>query len=299
MVRRNYRSIIDHHYGTTDLTTRILNRLRAAGKDPAALTRDDLAGFDEFHTGGRESTRALARLAGIRPDMRVLDVGSGIGGPARTLAAEFGAVVTGLDLTEGFCRTARELTTLVGLADRVTFQQGDALAPRFPAGSFDAVWSQNTIMNIPDHPRLFRQVHRILVEGGLCALETVLAGPGGEVIFPTFWASTPEMNFLMRPDAARALLRDSGFEEVLWEDTTADTLARARRRHETPPPADGALGRDVLVVADVDRKIENAVRNLVEKRIVTVRAVHRREARPRLSRADSPPAGRRPARASE
>jgi MPBQ/MSBQ methyltransferase len=280
MVQRSYRAIIDHHYGATDLTARILKRLRDAGKDPAALNRDDLAGFDEFHTGGRESTRALARLAGIRPGMHVLDVGSGIGGPARTLAAEFGALVTGLDITEAFCRTAQELTALVGLADRVTFHHGDALAPPFPAASFDAVWSQNTIMNIPDHPRLFGQMHRVLVPGGLYAVEAVLAGPGGDVVFPTFWASTPEMNFLMRPPAARALLRESGFAEVLWEDTTADTLARAQRRHDARGQAAAALGRDVIVLEDVERKIENAVRNLVERRIVTVRGVWHRSGGP-------------------
>jgi sarcosine/dimethylglycine N-methyltransferase len=286
MVQRNYRSIIDHHYGTTDLTARILKRLRDAGKDPATLTRDDLAGFDEFHTGGRESTRALARLAGIRPGVRLLDVGSGIGGPARTLAAEFGALVTGLDITEAFCRTAQELTTLVGLSDRVTFQHGDALAPPFPGGSFDVVWSQNSIMNIPDHPRLFRQLARILAPEGVYALETVLAGPGGDVVFPTFWASTPEMNFLMTPDASRALLRESGFVEVLWEDTTADTLARARRRHEARPTAAPApaLGREVIVLEDVEQKIANAVRNCAEGRIVTIRAVWRREATSLASR---------------
>jgi sarcosine/dimethylglycine N-methyltransferase len=285
MVQRNYRSIIDHHYGTTDLTARILKRLRGAGKDPATLTRDDLAGFDEFHTGGRDSTRALARLAGIRPGMRLLDVGSGIGGPARTLAAEFGAVVTGLDITEAFCRTAQELTTLVGLSDRVTFQHGDALAPPFPGASFDAVWSQNTIMNIPDHPRLFHQLYRILVPDGLYALETVLAGPGGDVVFPTFWASTAEMNFLMPPEAARALLRASGFVEQLWEDTTADTLERAGRRHRDRGGTTPTLGRDVIVLEDVERKIENAVRNLTEGRIVTVRAVWRRARSRAASRA--------------
>ena len=211
--------------------------------------------------------------------MRVLDVGSGIGGPARTLAAEFGAAVVGLDLTEEFCRAATVLTDLVGLADRVTFRHGDALALPFPDARFDAVWSQNSIMNIPDHARLFAEMHRVLVPGGTLALEAVFAGAVEGVIFPTFWASAPELNFLMAPAAARALLGSAGFREVLWEDTTADTLDHARRRQPPPPApvAAPALGRDTIVLEDVARKIENAVRNLEQARIVTVRAVLRRD----------------------
>jgi sarcosine/dimethylglycine N-methyltransferase len=274
----DYSRTVNRHYGVDDLSARILERLRAAGKDPATITRDDLATFDEFHTGGRESTRALARLADIRPGMRVLDVGSGIGGPARTLAAEFGAEVEGLDLTAEFCRAATTLTELVGLADRVTFRHGDALASPFAEGRFDAVWSQNTIMNVPDHSRLFAEMHRVLAPGGTLALEAVFAGPVEGVILPTFWASAPEMNHLMAPAAARALLETAGFREVLWEDTTADILDHARRRRPPPsrPDAAPALGRDTIVLENVARKIENAVRNLEGERIVTVRAVLRR-----------------------
>lgn len=274
----DYAHTINRHYGAAQLSARILERLRAAGKDPATITRDDLATFDEFHTGGRESTRGLARLAGLRPGIRVLDVGSGIGGPARTLAAEFGAEVVGLDLTEEFCRAATTLTELVGLADRVTFRHGDALTMPFEDGRFDVVWSQNSIMNIPDQSRLFAEVHRVLVPGGTLALEAVFAGPVEGVIFPTFWASAPELNFLMTPAAARALLGTAGFREVRWEDSTADTLDHARRRRPPPPVPEAApaLGRDTIVLEDVARKIENAVRNLEGERIVTVRAVLRR-----------------------
>lgn len=273
----DYSRTINRHYGAADLSTRILERLRAAGKDPATITRDDLASFDEFHTGGRESTRALARLAGLRPGMRVLDVGSGIGGPARTLAAEFDAMVVGLDLTEEFCRAAVTLTRLVGLADRVTFHHGDALAMPFADAQFDAVWSQNAIMNIPDQLRLFTEMRRVLKPGGTLGLEAVLAGPVDGVFLPTFWASAPGLNFLLTPQYARALLGTAGFSEVLWEDTTADTLDHARQRR--PPPGSDtapALGRDTIVVEDVARKIENAVRNLEGERIVTTRAVLRR-----------------------
>jgi ubiquinone/menaquinone biosynthesis C-methylase UbiE len=152
-----YHRTINRHYGNIDLRARILDRLRWAGKNPRALTRDDLASFDEFHSGGLTSTRELARLACLKPGMQILDAGCGIGGPARTLAAEFDGFVVALDLTEEFCQAAAMLTALVGLSDRVVFQQADALALPFRDRQFDVVWSQNTIMNVPDKAKLFRE----------------------------------------------------------------------------------------------------------------------------------------------
>ena len=272
-----YQDGINRHYGNFDLPARILDKLRSAGKDPEALTREDLAPFDEFHTGGRTSTRELSGLAGLRPGMQVLDLGSGIGGPARTLAAEFGAIVTGLDLTEEFCRAATMLTKLVGLADSVTFRHGNALDMPFPDQTFDVAWSQNTIMNIAGKEQLFREVHRVLRPGGVLALEAVFSGRMQGTIYPTFWASSDAINFLVPADEARSVLTQSGFAEEIWEDTTVPTLKAAQQRH-APTPVSGlpALGRDVIVMREVEKKIQNAVRNLEDGRIVTARGVFRR-----------------------
>jgi ubiquinone/menaquinone biosynthesis C-methylase UbiE len=162
----DYAHAINQHYGQAELSTKILTALRAAGKDLEALTRDDLGSFDELHDGGREGARELARLAGLRPGMHVLDIGSGLGGPARTLAAEYGCQVTGLDLAEEFCQAAEMLTTRVGLSDRVTFRQRDALHLPFAPGSFDVVWTQYALMNIADKARLVQEAHRVLRPGG-------------------------------------------------------------------------------------------------------------------------------------
>ena len=107
----------------------------------------------------------------------MLDIGSGIGGPARTLAAEFGCRVTGLDVTEAFCRAATMLTGWLRLQDRVTFRHGNALDMPFGDAAFDVAWSQNSMMNIEDKATLFREVHRVLRPGGLFVFDVVLAGP--------------------------------------------------------------------------------------------------------------------------
>ncbi len=268
------RDAVVRHYGGHDLSARILDALRAVGKDPRTVTRDDLAAFDEFHTGGRESTRALARSASLTPGMVVLDVGAGVGGPARTLAAEFGVTVVGLDITEEFCRAAEMLTRLVGLEGRATFRHGDALAMPFGDAAFDVVWSQNTLMNIDDKATLFGEMRRVLGPDGVLAVETVLAGPVADLHFPTFWAPSPALNFLVTPDEMRAMLAAAGFVELMWEDVTAHVAERAQaRRHQ---PVQGALGREVIVPDDVPAKMESSYRNITEGRVVHVRAVCRR-----------------------
>ena len=157
------------HWEREQLAESILAALAAAGKNLDALTIDDLAITDQFHGGGKPATVRLARLFGAAPGQRVLDVGGGLGGPARTLAVEFGCRVTVVDLTESFVRAARVLTARLGLDDRVSHHVGDALDLRFDDGAFDVVWTQNSGMNIADKARLYAGFHRVLRPGGLLA----------------------------------------------------------------------------------------------------------------------------------
>jgi len=146
---------VAQHYGSDGLLDRILDALRQAGKDPDHLTIDDLAPVDEFHSRRRKATEELARMLAPAATDHVLDIGSGIGGPSRYLAARFGCRVSGIDLTPEFVATAEALTGRVGLSERVDFRQGSALALPFPDASFDLAWSQNVAMNIADRPRWY------------------------------------------------------------------------------------------------------------------------------------------------
>src|SRR5436190_746598 len=161
----------------------ILYALAATGKNVNALTVADLAPSDHFHGGGKSATDRLARMAGFKPGTRVLDVGGGLGGPARTLAVEHGCDVTVVDLTESYVRTGAALTARLGLSDRVRHRVGDALALDVP-GPFDAVWTQNSGMNIADKERLYAGFVRMLRPGGLLVLQEPMAGSIQPVIFP-------------------------------------------------------------------------------------------------------------------
>ena len=277
----DYQQSINDHYGQTDLSSRILKALQDAGKDINSLTREDLSSFDEFHNGGLAATRELASLAALREGMRVLDVGCGVGGPARTLAAEFGCYVTGIDLTEEFCRAAEMLTARLGMADKVTFRCGSALELPFDDESFDAVWMQNVSMNIADKSTLYSEIRRVLRAGGRLATQDVLSGPVTPLLFPMPWADDPSINFLIEPERLRQLLEGIGLKEVAWTDTTEQAIEAQRRRLAAASTAASTgvpvlLGVEVLYASGYESKMANILPNYEERRALVVTSVFER-----------------------
>jgi len=261
------------HYGGVDLTERVRAALHAAGKD-VAPTLDDLAPLDQFHIGGREATRQLAELAGLRAGQSVLDVGGGIGGPARGLATRYGCAVTVLDVTEAYCRTGEMLTSLMELTECVGFRHGNAVDMPFRAGQFDVVWTQHSSMNVDDKERLYAEIHRVLRLRGRLALHEVMSGPVQPVLFPVPWARDLAISHLRPAAEIRALLAVSGFAEVAWIDVSAAALATFRARPiaqpgASPPP----LGLHVLLGPEIGDMSGTMRRNLEEERVVVIQAV--------------------------
>ena len=150
------------HYRATGLTERLKAALTIFGPEEQRLTPRQLATLDQFHTRGLAATTELARLAGIAADMSVLDIGSGIGGPARFLAATYGCQITGVDLSEPFVDAARYLTERTGQSGQVSFQTASALELPFDDGRFDVALQQHVAMNISDRGRLYREILRVL-----------------------------------------------------------------------------------------------------------------------------------------
>jgi ubiquinone/menaquinone biosynthesis C-methylase UbiE len=261
------------HYTTQSLGVVILEALKAAGKNLDHLTPDDLAPVDEFHGGQRPATVRLAELVGFTGTERVLDVGSGLGGPSRYLAWHYGCHISGVDLTPEFVRVADLLTEKTGLVGRVDYQQGSALDLPFEDTSFDVVWSQNVAMNIADRERLYGEMRRVLKPGGKLALQEVAAGPGGPPHYPVQWARTPSISFLYSQEATRTKLDAAGFRVLDWQDTTAAALASAltRARHASGSPP--VLGTHLIIGADWQEMFQNSARNLEERRTELFNAV--------------------------
>ena len=256
------------YWGRDGLERKILDALAAAGKNVDALTIDDLAPADQFHGGGKPATERLARLAGLKPGTRVLDVGGGLGGPARTLAVQFGCRVTVIDLTESYVRAATALTARLGLADRVTHRVGDALALDAGGEPFDVVWTQNSGMNIEDKERLYAGFARVLRPDCLLMIQEPMAGSVQPVVFPVMWARDASASFLRSPDAMRALIEAAGFQVRAWEDVTDEVTGPSSAAVIPAHSVQRIIMGDAL-----DAIIQAGQRNRVERRIVMTQAV--------------------------
>src|SRR5690348_15813399 len=198
------------HYRATGRTERMKTALAIYGPEDQRLTPQQLAPLDQFHTLGLAAIAELGKLAWITSDMSVLDVGSGVGRPARFLATTHGCRVTGVDLSEPFVEAARYLTERTGQSGRVSFETGSALALPFADGSFDAVLLQHVAMNIENRTQLYDEIRRVLKTGGSFATFDVVA-LGGAPHFPVPWARTPATSFLLTEAATRAAIEAAGF----------------------------------------------------------------------------------------
>ncbi len=251
---------VESHYFAPKLFERVLDGLRESGVDIARLTIDDLKPFDELHIRGREATEEQLELAAIESGDRVLDLGCGIGGSARYLAATMGCRIVGVDLAAEFVEAAIGLTARCGLSGLAEFQVGDATSLPFEGESFDVVWTQHVGMNIADKPAWIGEIARLLKPAGRWAGYEVF-GDQSRVSFPTPWASVPGQSALIDPAAMRRIVEDAGLVVVGWSDTTAHGLAwaeklLARLRELGGPP----LGPRLLMGDTFGPKFEN-VRN--------------------------------------
>jgi len=270
-------SPVAQHYGSVGIAERVLSVLRAANGVNAPVTPEALAPIDHFHGRGVVATEELAALLKPLPGERILDIGSGVGGPARWIAAKFGCHVTGVDLTPEFCEAAEALNAAAGMTDRVTIKPGSATNLPLPDTSFDRAYSQNVVMNIADKKQVYREAFRVLRPGGMLALSNICAGATGEPFFPVPWATTPATSFLATPEQTRADLVATGFEIVSFRDTT-DALLPAVIHHLQRLERYGLqpLGVHVILGERMREMQINSARSTEDGRLRSVEALVRK-----------------------
>ena len=197
------------------------------------LRYEKIFGDGYVSTGGPETTAYLCSKLGksLRPGVRVLDVGSGIGGAAFHLAREYGAVVTGIDLSPEMVAIAQERVAGSGVEASVKFLLADVLTAPF-ASRFDVIWSRDALMHIPDKPRLFARLHDLLDPGGRLVITDYARGTSeGSPEFRDYLAQTGY--HVTDPASYGKLLEGAGFVDVVVEDATArfiDILEREPAR---------------------------------------------------------------------
>ena len=270
------------HYRATGLTERLKTALTALGPENQRLTPEQLGTLDQFHTRGLAATTELAKLAGITADMSVLDVGSGVGGPARFLAATYGCRVTGVDLSQPFVDAARYLTERTEQSGQVSFQTASALELPFDDDRFDVVLLQHVAMNISDRARLYREIRRVLKSGGRFTTFDVVS-MSGEPHYPVPWARTPATSFLLTAAATREAIEPAGFRTLAWRDDTEVAKAWIAQLRASRPLPSPNLG--VVMGPEFAQLAANLGRNLMDGRLGILTAVF--EAAPINTRQES------------
>jgi sarcosine/dimethylglycine N-methyltransferase len=260
-----------YEHDNTDPLPVVLDALREAGRDAEKIEIDDLAGIDEFHALGRPATMALAELAGIVPGTEVIDVGAGLGGPARFLAARFGARVTAVEPTERFRNACAELNRRAGLA--ASIQTVDGSATRIPVAdaSMEVAWMQAVAISVANKRAMADELRRVLRLGGRLAFFDSFARDGGDLHFPLPWADGPAASFVVSADELRSVFEAAGFEPLVWNEQEA-AFAEIAQRTFTPTVDAERVGLARLM-PEFEQRMGNLGRNVAEGRLGLLQAV--------------------------
>lgn len=226
--------LVQEHYSRDDLEGVVVAALRRVGVNVDAVRVEDLAGLDQLHAGSLAATEYLLDALELTAGLTLLDVGSGVGGPARLAAARHGCRVTGIDLSPNFVALARTLTEWVGLTALVTFDVGSATALPYGDGSFDRAMLNHVGMNIADKSGVFAEVRRVVEPGRLFAVYEQMRIGDGELTYPLPWADDERSSFVESRERYAELLASAGFVVERVEDRTAALAAAG-------PPQPGAL----------------------------------------------------------
>src|SRR5215471_9727278 len=264
---------VSTHYTAGNLEQKILGALREAGKDPARLSSDDIAPLDNFHLGGRQAISDLASFMHLSPAMHLLDVGCGVGGPARYFA-EQGCQVTGLDLTEEFVRVAESLTRMLKLEGKAQFRQGSALEMPFPSGTFDGAYMIHVGMNIEDKAGVFREVARVVKRGGRFSIFDIMQTGDGPLEFPLPWAVGAETSFVRTTEDYRKMLEVTGFrvehERGRHQFAVEEMQRRMARGPSGAPPV---IGVHILMGEKAPMMLKNVNQAIVSGQLEPVEIV--------------------------
>jgi len=248
---------IEAHYLKENLYGEILNRLEEKGVDLNHVQRSDIAGVDEFHVRGAAVSKELASTLPLK-GLKVLDMGSGLGGPCRLLADEYDCHATGIDLSTEFVHTANALSKLVGLSQKTHFVQGSATELPFEDNSFDVVWTQHVQMNIPDKQKFYSEAYRVLRPGGHFLYYDIFRKSDGDVTYPMPWAAHEGLSFLFKGEEMAKIMAELGFTLKSKTDQTEAgieffTTLLARIKAYGPP----TLGLNVLMGESTKPKLTN------------------------------------------
>ena len=260
-------SDIESFWTRGDLYSRVSQAMSKAGLNDKKLEIEDLFPIDQYHARGIAATVDLGKRMPISENHKIIDIGCGLGGPARYFAKHFKCFVTGIDITPSFIEIGNKFNKLTSMSEHVNLQIGNGETLDFDDETFDGGYSQHVTMNIKNRKEFFLEAYRVLKKGTFFAFSEHGLGPKGNPIFPLPWADTSEMSFLLSPEITISLLKEIGFYDVQIIETSEKYISGYEKMINTKPEkVEPILGIHVIGGTTMKQRSINSMKSIKEKR---------------------------------
>jgi ubiquinone/menaquinone biosynthesis C-methylase UbiE len=258
---------IENFWTRGDLYSRINQAMSDSGLNNKKLEIEDLFPIDQYHARGIGATKDLGKRMPITKNQKILDVGCGLGGPARYYAKEFKCHITGVDITPSFIEIGNNFNRLTSMSTMVDLYVGNGEKLEFEDEIFDGAYSQHVTMNISDRMKFFSEIYRVLKKGSFFAFTEHGLGPEGDPIFPLPWADNQEMSFLLPLENTNAILKEIGFQNIKIIETGDKYIAGYEKLIQKQPKSEKpTLGIHVIGGSSMHERSINSMRSIKENR---------------------------------
>jgi ubiquinone/menaquinone biosynthesis C-methylase UbiE len=260
-------SDIEEFWTRGDIHSRVHKAMKDADLINKKLEIEDLFPIDQYHARGIAATVDLGKRMPIRENSKILDIGCGLGGPARYYSKEFKCFIEGIDITPSFIELGTEFNKLTDMSNQVHLNVGNGETLDFEDNFFDGAYSQHVTMNISNREKFFSEAYRVLKTHSFFAFTEHGLGPIGNPVYPLPWADNENMSYLLTPKKTISLLKDVGFYEIEIIETGAKYMSGYEKlMSQTKDIKQPILGIHVIGGQSMTERSMNSLTSIKERR---------------------------------